>query len=464
MFTRTPIIDQAARSQRRSRLLSTAIVFGIALSSFGGIAVAMPSAVAPQQQAVTSDQQKAILSQYGQFTSLPKYGEVWVPNQLPQGWHPYPPCNWVFEKTLGWYYDDKTPWGAIVHHYGRWTSDPQLGWVWVPGQEFSPGWVVWRTSTDWVGWAPLPLEADLQTISAASFDTDKDWIFVAAKDFGGKCGTQVQVTPQMFRDTQVVREVRYVGGIFVPVFPTYIIAPIVIDLDIGWFPWNPGFIGGIFNVWNFLWNNIEITVVVNTCLPTVLPMKKPITPINSNPPPPPGGGSKPPIPIDNPRLPPRVDNPPRLPPVVSNPPTRVFTPPPVVLDNPPPRLVRIDPPPVIKPPVFIPRCFRGRCGGGPILTGNGGGKPIDGGIGTGVTTPNPGRIPPVFGHGRGPVFTNFGHQADLGAQSFHPGPVFTGRSVATPAFVHAGPTFGGGGGGGGFGMMHTGGAAFGRFR
>jgi hypothetical protein len=211
--------------------LSSAIVFGLAVSSFGGIAVAMPNPGAQQQQAVTLDQQKAVLSQYGQFTTLPQYGEVWVPSGLPQGWHPYPPCNWVFEKTLGWYYDDKTAWGAIVHHYGRWTSDPQLGWVWVPGKEFSPGWVVWRASPDWDGWAPLPPDADLQTISAQSFDTDKDWIFAAAKDFG-KCGTQVQATPQIFRDTQVVREVRYVGGIFVPIFPTYIVAPIVVDLNI----------------------------------------------------------------------------------------------------------------------------------------------------------------------------------------------------------------------------------------
>lgn len=449
------------QERRRNRPLSSAIVFGIALTSFGGFAAAMPSMEPQQQQAVTLDQQKAVLSQYGQFTSSAKYGEIWVPNQLPQGWHPYPPCNWVFEKSLGWYYDDKTPWGAIVHHYGRWTSDAQLGWVWVPGQEFSPGWVVWRTSTEWVGWAPLPPEADLQTISAATFDTDKDWIFVATKDFGAKCGAQMQATAQMFRDTQVVREVRYVGGIFVPVFPTYIVAPVIIDLHIGWFPWGPGFIGGIFNVWNFVWNNIEINVVVNVCHPNnIQPMQKPITPINSNPPPAPGGGPKLP-PINNPpKLPPRVDNnPPLLPPVVNNPPTRIFTPPPVI-DRVPPRVVTIDPPPVITPPVIKPPvidgCFRGRCRP-PVF---GGGKPIDGGIGNGDTTPKPGRLPPVFGRGRGPVFTNAGHQADVGAQSYHPGPMFSGRSIATPALADIGP----GVGAGGFGTMHGGGAGFGRFR
>jgi hypothetical protein len=468
MFTFNPKAGQPARAQRRSRLLSTAIVFGLAFSSFAGAAIALPSPGAQQQAAVSFDQQKAVLSQYGQFTSLPEYGEVWVPSALPQGWHPYPPCNWVFEKTLGWYYDDKTPWGAIVHHYGRWTNHPQLGWVWVPGQEFSPGWVVWRTSTDWVGWAPLPPDSDLQTISAGDFDTDKDWIFVAARDFGAKCGAQIQATPQISRDTQVVREVRYVGGIFVPVFPTYIVAPLVIDLHIGWFPWSPGFIGGIFNAWNFIWNNIEINVVVNTCLPKVLPMQKlPVAPINSNPPPPPGGGGKPPQ-HDPPRLPPRVDNPPQqLPPIVNNPPTRVFNPPPIVVQNPPPRVVVNNPPPIFTPPVIRPPvtdpCFRARCGG-PVVGGNGGGKPIDGGIGNGETRPRPVHIPPVFGGGRGPVFTNVGHQADVGPVSVHPAPVFTGRSVAVGGIGAAGMGAGvggihGGGFGGGFG-----GGGFGRFR
>ena len=73
------------------------------------------------------------------------------PTVTPQGWHPYPPCHWVKTKQYGWYYDDKTPWGQIVHHYGRWFFDQQIGWAWDPGSEFSPGWVVWRTSPEW--WA-----------------------------------------------------------------------------------------------------------------------------------------------------------------------------------------------------------------------------------------------------------------------------------------------------------------------
>src|SRR5271165_6331542 len=95
-----------------------------------------PSQAQPQVQAQpqgaqpASDDVKAVLAQYGNFVQHQKYGEVWVPTVTPPGWHPYPPCHWVYTKRLGWYFDDKTPWGQIVHHYGRWSNDPQMGWIW----------------------------------------------------------------------------------------------------------------------------------------------------------------------------------------------------------------------------------------------------------------------------------------------------------------------------------------------
>ena len=94
------------------------------------------SATIPQQQvSQVQDEQRNVLTQYGRFVQHQKYGEVWVPTVTPQGWHPYPPCNWVNSKQYGWYYDDKTPWGQIVHHYGRWVYDVQMGWIWTPGSD-----------------------------------------------------------------------------------------------------------------------------------------------------------------------------------------------------------------------------------------------------------------------------------------------------------------------------------------
>ena len=33
---------------------------------------------------------KRVLSEYGAFATHPRYGEIWVPNVTPPGWHPYP--------------------------------------------------------------------------------------------------------------------------------------------------------------------------------------------------------------------------------------------------------------------------------------------------------------------------------------------------------------------------------------
>ena len=160
-------------------------IFAIA---FTIIALSCASSAASAQnaqdtQATSASQQQAsqvqpdvrnTLSQYGRFVQHQKYGEVWVPTVTPQGWHPYPPCNWVNSKQYGWYYDDKTPWGAIVHHYGRWTNDPQVGWFWVPGSEFSPGWVLWRTNLQWVGWAPMPPDEQIQHANPDQFNFHGD--------------------------------------------------------------------------------------------------------------------------------------------------------------------------------------------------------------------------------------------------------------------------------------------------
>ena len=125
-----------------------------------------------QPAASQADPVRALLSQYGSFVQHPRYGEAWVPTAVPQGWHPYPPCHWVDTKQYGWYYNDETPWGRIVHHYGRWAHDPQLGWIWISGSEFSPAWVIWRTSPQWIGWAPLVPQTDLQTAANQPPGTD----------------------------------------------------------------------------------------------------------------------------------------------------------------------------------------------------------------------------------------------------------------------------------------------------
>ncbi len=149
----------------------------------------------PQDQNDNEVQQ--ILAKYGQFSRHEKYGDVWKPTQVAQGWRPYEPCHWVYNQEMkSWYFDDKTEWGNIVHHYGRWTLDQQEGWLWVPGSEFGPGWVSWEMRGNEVGWAPLPPEQDAAMIESAAFKSNPNlWTFVALESLGKGCGAGAAPPP-----------------------------------------------------------------------------------------------------------------------------------------------------------------------------------------------------------------------------------------------------------------------------
>lgn len=209
---------------------------------------------------------RAVLSQYGNFVQHQRYGEVWVPSATPPGWHPYPPCHWVYTKHLGWYFDDKTPWGQIVHHYGRWSNDSQMGWIWVPDTEFSPGWVVWRTSPQWIGWAPTPPDSDIQLVSSDQFNSGSQWTFIDVAKMRSGCSDTAVVAagqfPVVIGQTKYVTEIEYVDGIAVFVLPLYVIGPIV---DIGFFfdPWPAWFFVQTIIDWNWIWTNTNIVININ---------------------------------------------------------------------------------------------------------------------------------------------------------------------------------------------------------
>jgi hypothetical protein len=265
------------------------------------------SATIPQQQ--VQDDVRNVLTQYGRFVQHQKYGEVWVPTVTPQGWHPYPPCNWVNSKQYGWYYDDKTPWGQIVHHYGRWVYDAQMGWIWTPGSEFSPGWVVWRTSPEWVGWAPMLPDQDVQKISAADFNNAGYWIFVETRKFAQGCNGAIapaSQVPVLLKQTTYVTDIRLVGGIVVIVLPPYVIGPIVV-IDINFGPWPSWFLSQVLINWNFVWNNLVVVNVVVNCAPKqIQPAPQPVNnpqpvPPPSRPPGKPEGGGPPIIAVNPPQ-------------------------------------------------------------------------------------------------------------------------------------------------------------------
>lgn len=100
------------------------------------------------------------LQSYGDWLETSDYGYVFRPReaQRSQSWRPYTDGHWVYSDA-GWAWVSDEPFGWAAYHYGRWTRLRNVGWVWVPGDEWAPAWVSWRKSDSYVGWAPLPPEA-----------------------------------------------------------------------------------------------------------------------------------------------------------------------------------------------------------------------------------------------------------------------------------------------------------------
>ena len=105
----------------------------------------------------------------GNWVEAGDYGYCFRP-RVSGDWQPYRDGHWVWTDR-GWYWDSNEPFGWATYHYGRWVDIAGTGWCWVPGNQWAPAWVSWRESDEYVGWAPLPPEAEVsvhQSISSWS--------------------------------------------------------------------------------------------------------------------------------------------------------------------------------------------------------------------------------------------------------------------------------------------------------
>jgi hypothetical protein len=89
------------------------------------------------------------LDSYGRWTTDPQYGNVWVPAEDP-GWAPYREGRWVWEDYYGWTWVSTDPWGWAPYHYGNWYMS-SFGWAWYPGPIY--GRHYWRPAmVGFFGW------------------------------------------------------------------------------------------------------------------------------------------------------------------------------------------------------------------------------------------------------------------------------------------------------------------------
>jgi hypothetical protein len=107
---------------------------------------------------VTFDYFYDTLLPYGEWIEVGEYGLCWRPTGVDEDWTPYSDGYWTFTDA-GWTWVSYEDFGGIVYHYGRWVKVEDEGWVWVPDYDWAPAWVSWRSSDDYIGWAPLPPRA-----------------------------------------------------------------------------------------------------------------------------------------------------------------------------------------------------------------------------------------------------------------------------------------------------------------
>jgi hypothetical protein len=72
------------------------------------------------------------LDKYGTWRTVPTYGRVWMPADVPPNWVPYSTGSWMRDPYYGWTWVDTAPWGWAPYHYGRWVFVNNV-WVWAPG-------------------------------------------------------------------------------------------------------------------------------------------------------------------------------------------------------------------------------------------------------------------------------------------------------------------------------------------
>jgi hypothetical protein len=96
----------------------------------------------------------------GNWVEVGEYGYCWQPTVAVSNasWRPYSDGYWAY-TDFGWTWISYEDFGWATYHYGRWMRLRGRGWVWVPGREWGPAWVSWRTGGDYVGWAESPITA-----------------------------------------------------------------------------------------------------------------------------------------------------------------------------------------------------------------------------------------------------------------------------------------------------------------
>lgn len=95
------------------------------------------------------------LAPHGTWMQDPNYGYVWSPRGVGRDFRPYYSNGRWAMSNMGNIWMSDYAWGSIPFHYGRWYHSDFYGWLWIPGSQWAPSWVIWREGGGYYGWAPM---------------------------------------------------------------------------------------------------------------------------------------------------------------------------------------------------------------------------------------------------------------------------------------------------------------------
>lgn len=153
-----------------------------------------------------------VLSAFGEWTTHPRLGFVWVPHydEVGTSFAPYVSGgHWEVTEDGTWAWASDYDWGHIPFHYGHWEWTDERGWVWLPGTEWAPAWVVWRLTPagyDYSAWAPTPA-SHTYAYDAATRRNTRDARFIKRARKGKRPLRFMFVFNQYLFDDDVARHV-----------------------------------------------------------------------------------------------------------------------------------------------------------------------------------------------------------------------------------------------------------------